>query len=1149
MNIFLQAAALVSDPPGSLVYHLVLLFALGAAAAVALGQWQFVAPQAGARTPEPARLTLAAGLMFTLRLAATVLAFLAALGILNPLVAVPPFERAVSTLIILSIIWLLTFPEPLRLADASFSLLALLVGLALIISWGTWAGLAAAARFYNGTPQETAWEAAQILVLAAGAVLVAIRRRADWGLGLAILALLLAGHVIHYLVTIAQSNVSGIERLFEIVVVPLLAAVIFRRALRSKPTIPAPAHEPANENDAEPAEMPTVLVLAPVQDSPALPALDLQSVLASASQGTTVDIPTLEQSITAGVAQALHAPLVVLLKPAPDSATLKPAPNEVPLRPAPDSATLKAAPNGASQKPALDSAPPKPGPDAVPLEPALDGTQFEVTCAYELAQRKYVSVLCTVLDNHPDLVEALERNESVVWQPGESEADRRATIFAAGPEMIGPVLLVPLRSSEGRLLAVVGALQTARQIVWSAEQQAWLRDMAEPISVAWRAVAGRPAAEPKPAEVEPISVAWRAVATRAAAEPKLTSVEAERDSARQEAEQLRRQGQAQAEQLQRLEQAEAVHAEQLGEMETLRAHLQALAPEMDQLRQRQQELETLVEQQRLQEAELRSQLEHLSAAPADAVPAAIAPQPTPEAEALQATLQMLQPELEYYRGQEEQLQAEVEKLRAELAARPPGKSDTAAGRSDAAIGQSDTAAGRSDTPTPTPAPETETLRSNLQVLAAEIDTYRTEKQLQQSEIDRLRQETTRLQGDLDQARAQTGPAEELEHWRASAQALEAQVAESQSSQQKLQVELEQSRRQTAQLQAELEQRRELEQQRVLEQQRQLEQQRPAPVSAADGSAAETAPASASPFIDPEHGLAEMLEALAGAEARLTRQAEEIAGLHQSLAESLRQRPAPPPARPLQAADMEVIASLTQELRQPMSSIVGYVDLLLSESVGIIGALQRKFLERIKASSERIGVLLDDLMRVMDIDSGHLKLAQESVNVVQVIDDALRGCESQFREKGLRLASDIQPNLPPVQADRDALLQIFSHLINNSGAASANDTEVHLSVRHEIEQRPGADPLNYLIISVTDTGGGIAPADQPRVFSRLYRADAPLIAGLGDNGMGLSIAKALVEGHGGRIWVITDPGTGSTFYVLLPLEGKYAKSNGARAAAR
>jgi signal transduction histidine kinase len=254
------------------------------------------------------------------------------------------------------------------------------------------------------------------------------------------------------------------------------------------------------------------------------------------------------------------------------------------------------------------------------------------------------------------------------------------------------------------------------------------------------------------------------------------------------------------------------------------------------------------------------------------------------------------------------------------------------------------------------------------------------------------------------------------------------------------------------------------------------------------------------------------------------------------------------ARPVQAADMEVIASLSQELRQPMSSIIGYVDLLLGESVGIIGALQRKFLERIKASSERIGVLLDDMMRVMDIDSGNLKLAHESVNVVQVIEDALRSCQTVFHEKGLRIVPDVAANLPPIQADRDALLQIFSHLISNSAAASANDTAIHLTVKHETEQRPGADPLNYLVLAVTDTGGGIAPEDQPRAFSRLYRADAPLIAGLGDNGMGLSITKALVEGHGGRIWVISDPGQGSTFYVLLPLDGTHAKANGARASA-
>jgi signal transduction histidine kinase len=299
--------------------------------------------------------------------------------------------------------------------------------------------------------------------------------------------------------------------------------------------------------------------------------------------------------------------------------------------------------------------------------------------------------------------------------------------------------------------------------------------------------------------------------------------------------------------------------------------------------------------------------------------------------------------------------------------------------------------------------------------------------------------------------------------------------------------------------------------------------------------------------------ADLQESLAGAEARLARQDAELNTLRQSLAESERQRAAAVVAlanatptrssQPVQAADMEVIASVTQELRQPMSSIVGYADLLLSESVGIIGALQRKFLERIKASSERIGVLLDDLMRVMDIDSGNLRLAHESVDVMRVVDDALHSCEALFQGKNLKLSCTVPPDLPPIQADRDALLQIFTHLLNNAGAASAGDSEINLILRKETDQRPGNDALHYLVVSISDTGGGIAPEDQPRVFSRLYRADAPLISGLGDNGMGLSIAKALVEGHGGRIWVISEAGVGSTFYVLLPLEGKHARVNG------
>jgi signal transduction histidine kinase len=237
---------------------------------------------------------------------------------------------------------------------------------------------------------------------------------------------------------------------------------------------------------------------------------------------------------------------------------------------------------------------------------------------------------------------------------------------------------------------------------------------------------------------------------------------------------------------------------------------------------------------------------------------------------------------------------------------------------------------------------------------------------------------------------------------------------------------------------------------------------------------------------------------------------------------------------LPEASMEVIASLTQELRQPMSSIMGYSELLLGESVGILGTLQRKFLERIKASCERMGVLLNDLIHVTNIDSGSLDLTPESVDVLQIVDEAIMGCSEQYRDKSINLRLDVKDDLPPISADRDSLRQILTHLLANAGNACGPEGEVVLRITEENAPGFAGEPEPALKVAVKDMGGGIAPEDQPRVFGRFYRADAPLIAGLGETGVGLSVAKALVEAHGGRIWLMSEPGVGSTFNVLLPV---------------
>jgi signal transduction histidine kinase len=232
---------------------------------------------------------------------------------------------------------------------------------------------------------------------------------------------------------------------------------------------------------------------------------------------------------------------------------------------------------------------------------------------------------------------------------------------------------------------------------------------------------------------------------------------------------------------------------------------------------------------------------------------------------------------------------------------------------------------------------------------------------------------------------------------------------------------------------------------------------------------------------------------------------------------------------------EVVASISQELRQPMSSIVGYTDLLLGESVGILGALQRKFVERIKSSTERIGSLIDDLIHITTLETGLNEREPEPVDFNQVIDNAMSYTSSQVREKNISMHLDLPKNMSSVYADREALQQILIHLLQNAGSASPVEGTVRLKVQTKTE-----DGKEYILIQVTDTGGGIPAEDMQRVFTRLYRADNVLIQGVGDTGVGLSIAKTLTEAQKGRIWVESQMGTGSTFSVLLPIARKSAE---------
>ncbi len=231
---------------------------------------------------------------------------------------------------------------------------------------------------------------------------------------------------------------------------------------------------------------------------------------------------------------------------------------------------------------------------------------------------------------------------------------------------------------------------------------------------------------------------------------------------------------------------------------------------------------------------------------------------------------------------------------------------------------------------------------------------------------------------------------------------------------------------------------------------------------------------------------------------------------------------------------ELLIGLVEELRTPMTSITGYVDLLLGESAGILGEMQRKFLQRVSTNVTRLYSMLEDLVHVTELDTGRFKLEPVSVNVVNLIEDAITNASNQFREKGLALNLDITDDLPLVRGDPDAIGQIVGQLLTNAYLASPPGTEITITARKRSMPTDGRAATHVLFVSVADRGGGISPEDTPRVFARKYKAENPLIHGLGDTGVGLSVAKTLVESHGGDLWLETEENVGSVFNFVLPL---------------
>jgi len=231
------------------------------------------------------------------------------------------------------------------------------------------------------------------------------------------------------------------------------------------------------------------------------------------------------------------------------------------------------------------------------------------------------------------------------------------------------------------------------------------------------------------------------------------------------------------------------------------------------------------------------------------------------------------------------------------------------------------------------------------------------------------------------------------------------------------------------------------------------------------------------------------------------------------------------ARKASESQSEFISIVSHELRTPMTNIKGYTDLILSGRAGPISERQKEFLTRVRSNVQRMASLVEDLLNISRIEAGKLRLEIEPVHIAEVVEEVVNFVQQEVREKKLLLRLDIKDALPPVKADRSRVLQILSNLLSN--ACSYTPPEGSITIR--AYKKDG-----FIQVDVADTGIGIPPEEQPKIFQRFFRGSHPLVKEKQGTGLGLYITKSLVELLGGQIWFQSEPGKGTTFSFILPV---------------
>jgi two-component system sensor histidine kinase KdpD len=228
-------------------------------------------------------------------------------------------------------------------------------------------------------------------------------------------------------------------------------------------------------------------------------------------------------------------------------------------------------------------------------------------------------------------------------------------------------------------------------------------------------------------------------------------------------------------------------------------------------------------------------------------------------------------------------------------------------------------------------------------------------------------------------------------------------------------------------------------------------------------------------------------------------------------------------RELDRLRTELLANVSHELRTPLASIKGFATMLMDYDKRLTAQEKREYLETIDKNTDRLVELIEQLLEMSRLGSGMLaikKLPSSIINLCQTVIGEVR-----VRAPLHNFVLDLPPQLPMINIDERRIRQVLDNVINNAIKYSNTGTEITLRVRTTDSE---------MIFSVTDHGIGIPEKDLPRLFQRMFHPERGQKTGVTGAGLGLSISKGLIEAHGGKIWIKSKEGVGTSCFFSLPI---------------